>query len=99
MRYALGHGYKEAGLYGNYARTDDKSYNLLILTHFICLIKKGEGGSRMGIATSHDGKDVSTVYQYVNVPRHVLMEIACGPIKDIYRKLYEYDLNRSLEKL
>jgi len=99
MRYALDHGYKESGLYGSFARVDDERYNLLILKHFICLLEHGEGGSCSGLATSHDGKDVSTVYRYVNVPRPVIMKIAVGPVKDIYRKLYEYDLNRNLEVL
>lgn len=99
MWYALDHGYKECGLYGSFERIDDKRYSLLILTHFISLLERGDDDSCTGLATSHDGKEVVTVYRYVDIPRDVIMKIATGPIKDIYRKLYEYDLNRSLEVL
>ena len=40
-----------------------------------------------------------TIYRYMGIPADILMDIAVGPVGDIRKKLYEYDLNKTLEKL
>lgn len=96
-RMALENGYTQ-GLGHSYSRDDDNRYNLIILTTFVCLTYDISDDDCEGLATSHDGNS-GAVYMYANVPADILMEIAVGPVEEIRKRLYEYDVNRSLEAL
>lgn len=98
IRMALENGYTQDLKY-SYIRNDDKRYRLIILTMFICLIYNESVNECEGIATSRVSDGTGTIYRYMGVPADILMEIAIGPAEDIRKKLYEYDVNRSLEVL
>lgn len=98
MRMALENGYTQ-DLECSYIRNDDKRYRLIILTMFICLIYDASDNECEGIATSRESDGSGTIYRYMGVPADILMDIAVGPADDIRKKLYEYDVNRSLEIL
>ena len=89
------HGYKQ-DLKCSYVRG---RYGLIILTTFVCLIYDESVNEVEGIATSRESDGSGTIYRYMGVPADILMDIAVGPAEDIRRKLYEYDVNKTLEVL
>lgn len=95
IRMALENGYKQ-DLRCSYIRG---RYSLIILTTFVYLIYDASDNEYEGIATSRESDGTGTIYRYMGVPADILMDIAVGPARDIRRKLYEYDVNRSLEVL
>lgn len=95
IRMALENGYKQ-DLECSYIR---ERYSLIILTTFVCLIYDASDTECEGIATSRVSDGTGTIYRYMGVPADILIEIAVGPAEDIRRKLYEYDVNKSLEVL
>lgn len=95
IRMALENVYKQ-DLRCSYIRG---RYSLIILTTFVCLIYDASDNECEGIATSRESDGTGTIYRYMGVPADILMDIAVGPARDIRRKLYEYDVNRSLEVL
>lgn len=97
-RMALENGYTQDSEY-RYSRNNDNRYCLLILTTFVCLIYNVSDNECEGLATSHDYDGTGTIYRYANVPADILMEIAVGPVEEIRKRLYEYDVNRNLEAL
>lgn len=98
IRMALENGYTQ-DLKCSYIRNDDKRYSLIILSTFVCLIYDADVNECEGIATSRESDGSGTIYRYMGVPADILMDIAIGPVGDIRKKLYEYDVNRSLEVL
>lgn len=95
IRMALENGYKQ-DLRCSYIRG---KYSLIILTTFVCLIYDESVNECEGIATSRESDGTGTIYRYMGVPADILMDIAVGPAEDIRRKLYEYDVNKTLEVL
>lgn len=95
IRMALENGYKQ-DLKCSYIRG---RYSLIILTTLVCLIYDASDNECEGIATSRVSDGTGTIYRYMGVPADILMEIAVGPAEEIRKKLYEYDVNRSLEVL
>lgn len=92
---ALKNGYKQ-DLKCSYIRG---KYGLIILSTFVCLIYDSSINECEGLATSRVSDGTGTIYRYMGVPADILMEIAVGPADDIRRKLYEYDVNKTLENL
>lgn len=74
-------------------------YSLIILSTFVCLIYDESVNECEGIATSRVSDGSGIIYRYMGVPADILMEIAIGPAEDIRKKLYEYDVKRTLEVL
>lgn len=95
IRMALENGYKE-DLKCSYIRD---RYSLIILSTFVCLIYDTSVNECEGIVTSRESDGTGTIYRYMGVPVDILMDIAVGPAEDIRRKLYEYDVNKTLEVL
>lgn len=95
IRMALENGYKQDILSG-YIRG---RYSLNILTTIVYLIYNVSDNDREGIATSYESDSTGSIYRYMDVPADILMDIAVGPEEDIRRKLYEYDVNKTLENL
>lgn len=95
IRMALENGYKQDILSG-YIRG---RYSLNILTTIVYLIYNVSDNDREGIATSYESDSTGSIYRYMGVPADILMDIAVGPEEDIRRKLYEYDVNKTLENL
>lgn len=98
IRMALENGYTQ-DLKCSYIRNDDNRYSLIILSTFVCLIYDSSINECEGLATSRVSDGTGTIYRYMGVPADILMDIAVGPAEDIRRKLYEYDVKRTLEVL
>lgn len=95
IRMALENGYTQ-DLKCSYVRG---KYGLIILSTFVCLIYDADVNECEGIATSRESDGSGTIYRYMGVPADILMDIAIGPAEDIRKKLYEYDVKRTLEVL
>lgn len=99
IEIALKNGYALSTGWYSYRRSADNKYSLRIYTTFICLVYDISETECEGLATSLEYDGTGTIYRYNGIPADILMDIAVGPVRDIRKKLYEYDMNKTLEKL
>lgn len=74
-----------------YGRNDGSGYSVVLFQEGVFLFSGSEY-----LATSHE---ILKGYRYNQIPTEVLLDIICGKSSEIWKKLYEYDLNRTLEVL
>lgn len=91
------HGYREVDRNVDdvdvlYVKESDNKYTLLIFENNIYLYY-----NKAGLAFNDENRGI--YYRYNNIPTDVLLKIACEESSEIHKKLYEYDLNKALEKL
>lgn len=102
IEMALKNGYiRDVGVNNEfiYRSVVNNKYSLRIYTTFICLVYDLSDIECEGLCTSLSSDGTGTFYRYMGIPADILMDIATGPVEDIRKKLYEYDINRTLEKL
>lgn len=96
---ALKNGYALSEDWYSYRCAADNKYSLRIYTTFICLTYDVSDTECEGLATSLEYDGTGTIYRYTGVPADILMDIAVGPVLDIRKKLYEYEVNKTMEVL
>lgn len=74
-----------------YSRNDGSGYSVVLFKDGVYLFLGSEY-----LATS---SQILKGYKYLRVPVEVLLDIIGGESSEIGKRLYEYDLNRSLEVL